>query len=42
MRGSLERGETDYLPDRATLALVGLLMPGVQAKLEKLALKEPA
>lgn len=42
MRGSLERGETDYLPDRATLALVGFLMPGVQEKLEKLALKEPA
>jgi hypothetical protein len=38
MRQSLERGEPDYRPDRATLALVGFLMPGTQEKLEKLAL----
>ncbi|MER2534756.1 MAG: DUF6035 family protein [Rhizobiaceae bacterium] len=42
IRESLRRGDPDFVPDRATLALVGFLMPGTQEKLEKLARKEPA
>ncbi|MGE3907158.1 MAG: DUF6035 family protein [Reyranellaceae bacterium] len=39
IRQSLKRGEPDYVPDRATLALVGFLMPGKREKIEKLAVK---